>query len=190
MILGVCVEAWALLDELRRFYHAIMVSIWREVTVSPDVTTVHSDQLCDQLQQGLLLFWGTCVCLMALTVKASYIGHTYTVRIMSVTMGTSYAYRTASLDVTIWKYYIVVPDVPPASREMILAYIGEADVTVWPIASGMDDDSVDDPHGSILEYAAGGPEASRYSIVRKGSKIPESDKTRRWVGGRSEVGRF
>lgn len=127
---------------------------------------------------------------MALTVKASYIGNTYTVRIMSITMGSSYAYRTASLDVTIWEYYVMVPDVPPASGEMILAYIGEADVTVWPIASGMDDDGVDDPHGSVLEYAAGGPEASRYSIVRKGSKIPESDKTRRWVGGRSEVGRF
>lgn len=127
---------------------------------------------------------------MALTVKASYIGHTYTVRIMSVAMGTSYAYRTASLDVTIWEYYIVVPDVPPASGEMILAYIGEANVTVWPIASGMDDDSVDDPHGSILDRSAGRPGAWWLSIVRKGSKIPESDKTRRWVGGRSEVGRF
>lgn len=90
---------------------------------------------------------------MALTVDTTNIGHTYTVRIMSVTMGTSYAYRTASLDVTIWEYYVMVPDVPPASGEMILAYIGEADVTVWPIASGMDDDGVDDPHGDCLEHA-------------------------------------
>lgn len=130
-----------------------MVSIWREVTVSPDVTTVHPNQLCDQLQQALLLFWGTCVCLMALTVDTTNIGHTYTVRIMSVAMGTSYAYRTASLYVTVWEYYVMVPDVPPASGEMILAYIGEADVTVWPIASGMDDDGVDNPHGDCLEHA-------------------------------------
>lgn len=107
-----------------------MVFIWREVTVSPDVTTVHPDQLCDQLKQGLLLFWGTCVCLMALTVNTTYIGHTYTVRIMSIAMGTSYANRTASLYVTVWKDYIVVPDVPPASGEMIPAYISESDLTV------------------------------------------------------------
>lgn len=107
-----------------------MVFIWREITVAPDVTTVHSDQLCDQLKQGLLLFWSTCVCLTALTVDTTNIGHTYTVSIVTVTMGTCYAYRTASLYVTIWKDYIVVPDVPPASREMISPYIGEADVTV------------------------------------------------------------
>lgn len=167
-----------------------MVFIWREITVAPDVTTVHSDQLCDQLKQGLLLFWSTCICLMALTVDTTNIGHTYTVRIMSVTMGTSYAYRTASLYVTVWEYYVMVPDVPPASGEMILAYIGEADVTVWPIASGMDNDGIDNPHGDCLEHAAGPPEAGRLSIVRKGSKFRESDKIRRWVGGRSEVGRF
>ena len=165
-----------------------MVSIWREVTVSPDVTTVHSDQLCDQLEQALLLFWSTCVCLMALTVETSYIGHTYTVRIVSVTMGTSYAYRTASLDVTVWEHYVVVPDVPPASGEMISAYIGESDPTVGSVAGGMDDDGVDNPHGDCLEHAAGGPEARRLSIVRKGSKFRESDKTRRYVGGRSEEG--
>ena len=167
-----------------------MVSIWREVTVTPDVTTVHSDQLCDQLKQGLLLFWGSCVCLMALTVDTTYIGHTYTVRIMSVTMGTSYAYRTASLYVTVWEYYVVVPDVPPASGEMILAYIGESDPTVGSVAGGMDNDGVDDPHDDYLEHAAGPPEAGRLSIVRKGSKFRESDKIRRYVGGRSEVGRF
>lgn len=167
-----------------------MVSVWKEVTVSPDVTTVHSDQLCDQLEQALLLFWSTCVCLMALTVDTTNIGHTYTVRIVSVAMGTSYAYRTASLDVTIWEYYVVVPDVLPASGEMVSAYIGEADVTVWPVACGMDDDGIDNPHGDCLEHAAGHPEAWRLSIVRKGSKFRESDKTRRYVGGRSEVGRF
>lgn len=167
-----------------------MVFIWREVTVTPDVTTVHSDQLCDQLEQALLLFWCSCVCLMALTVDTTNIGHTYTVRIMSVTMGTSYAYRTAPLDVTIWEHYVVVPDVPPASGEMVSAYIGEADVTVWPVAGGMDDDGVDNPHNDCLEHAAGHPEARRLSIVRKGSKLRESDKIRRYVGGRSEEGRF
>lgn len=167
-----------------------MVSIRREVTVTPDVTTVHSDQLCDQLEQALLLFWSTCVCLMALTVDTTNIGHTYTVRIMSVTMGTSYAYRTAPLDVTIWEYYVVVPDVPPASGEMILAYIGEADMTVWPIASGMDNDGVDNPHGDCLEWSQGPAGTWSDSYGRKGSKFRESDKIRRWVGGRSEVGRF
>lgn len=167
-----------------------MVFIWREVTVTPDVTTVHSDQLCDQLEQALLLFWSTCVCLMALTVDTTDIGHTYTVRIMSVTMGTSYAYRTASLDVTIWEYYVVVPDVPPASGEMVSAYIGKADATVCSVAGGMDDDGIDNPHGDCLEHAAGHPEARRLSIVRKGSKFRESDKIRRYVGGRSEEGRF
>lgn len=98
--------------------------------MTPDVTTVHPDQLCDQLKQGLLLFWCTCVCLTALTVYASNIGHTYTVRIVTVTMGTSYTNRTASLYVTIWKDYVVVPDVLPASGEMISAYIGESDLTV------------------------------------------------------------
>ena len=98
--------------------------------MTPDVTTVHSDQLCDQLKQALLLFWSTCVCLTALTVYASNIGHTYTVRIVTVTMGTSYTNRSASLYVTIWKDYVVVPDVLPASGEMISAYIGESDLTV------------------------------------------------------------
>lgn len=158
--------------------------------MSPDVTTVHPNQLCDQLKQGLLLFWGTCVCLMALTVDTTYIGHTYTVRIMSVAMGTSYAYRTASLYVTIWEHYVVVPDVSPASGEMILAYIGETDVTVCPVASGMDDDSIDNPHGSVLDHPEGRLRAGMVSSVRKGSKFPESDKIRRWVGGRSEEGRF
>lgn len=127
---------------------------------------------------------------MALTVETSYIGHTYTVRIVSVAMGTSYAYRTASLNVTVWEYYIVVPDVPPASGEMVSAYIGESDPTVGSVAGGMDDDGIDNPHGDCLEHAAGHPEASRFSIVRKGSKFQESDKTRRYVGGRSEEGRF
>ena len=158
--------------------------------MSPDVTTVHSDQLCDQLEQALLLFWSTCVCLMALTVDATNIGHTYTVSIVTVTMGTCYAYRTASLDVTIWEYQVMVPDVLPASGEMISAYIGESDPTVGSVAGGMDDDGVDDPHGDCLEHAAGHPEASRFSIVRKGSKFRESDKTRRYVGGGSEEGRF
>lgn len=67
---------------------------------------------------------------MALTVYASNIGHTYTVRIVAVTMGTSYANRAASLYVTIWKDYVVIPDVLPASGEMISAYIGESDLTV------------------------------------------------------------
>lgn len=67
---------------------------------------------------------------MALTVDTTNIGHTYTVRIMSVTMGTSYAYRTASLYVTIWEHYVVISDVLPASGEMISAYIGEGDLTV------------------------------------------------------------
>lgn len=98
--------------------------------MAPYVTTVHSDQLCDQLKQGLLLFWSTCVCLSALTVYASNIGHTYTVRIVAVTMGTSYANWAASLYVTIWEDYVVVTDVSPASREMISAYIGEGDLTV------------------------------------------------------------
>ena len=97
--------------------------------MTPDVTTVHSDQLCDQLKQGLLLFWSTCICLTALTVYASNIGHTYTVRIVAVTMGSSYANWAASLYVTIWKDYVVVPDVLPASGEMISAYIGESDLT-------------------------------------------------------------
>lgn len=167
-----------------------MVSIWREVTVSPDVTTVHSDQLCDQLEQALLLFWSTCVCLTALTVDTTNIGHTYTVRIVAVTMSSSYAYRTASLDVTIWEHYVVVPDVPPASGEMVSAYIGEADVTVRSVAGGMDDDGVYNPHGSYLEHAAGPPGTRLHSSVRKGSKFRESDKIRRWVGGRSEEGRF
>ena len=109
---------------------------------------------------------------------------------MSVTMGTSYAYRTASLYVTVWEYYVVVPDVPPASGEMILAYIGESDPTVGSVAGGMDNDGVDNPHDDYLEHAAGPPEAGRLSIVRKGSKFRESDKIRRYVGGRSEVGRF
>lgn len=91
-----------------------MVFIWREVTVTPDVTTVHSDQLCDQLEQALLLFWSTCVCLMALTVDTTNIGHTYTVRIVTVTMGSSYANWSASLYVTIWEYDVVIADVPPA----------------------------------------------------------------------------
>lgn len=107
-----------------------MITIWREITVTPDVTTVHSDQLCDQLQQGLLLFWSTCVCLMALTVDTTNIGHTYTMRIVAITMSSSYAYRTASLYVTIWEHYVVVPDVLPASGEMVSAYIGESDLTV------------------------------------------------------------
>ena len=98
--------------------------------MTPDVTTVHSDQLCDQLKQGLLLFWSTCVCLTALTVYASNIGHTYTVRIVTVTMGTSYTNRSASLYVTIWEDYVVISDISPASREMISAYIGEGDLTV------------------------------------------------------------
>lgn len=67
---------------------------------------------------------------MALTVDTTYIGHTYTVRIMSVAMGTSYANRTASLYVTIWEHYVVISDVLPASGEMISAYIGEGDLTV------------------------------------------------------------
>lgn len=67
---------------------------------------------------------------MALTVDASNIGHTYTMRIVTVTMGSSYAYRTASLYVTIWEDYVVISDVSPASREMISAYIGEGDQTV------------------------------------------------------------
>lgn len=92
-----------------------MITIWREITMTPDVTTVHPDQLCDQLKQGLLLLWSTCVCLMALTVDTTYIGHTYTMRVVAITMGSSYAYRTASLYVTIWEHYIVVPDIPPAS---------------------------------------------------------------------------
>lgn len=98
--------------------------------MTPDVATVHSNQLCDQLKQGLPLFWSTCVCLMALTVDTTNIGHTYTVRIVTVTMGTSYAYRTASLYVTIRKDYVMVADVLPASGEMISAYIGESDLTV------------------------------------------------------------
>lgn len=167
-----------------------MVFIWREVTVTPDVTTVHSDQLCDQLEQALLLFWSTCVCLMALTVDTTNIGHTYTVRIMSVTMGTSYAYRTASLYVTIWEHYVVVPDVPPASGEMVSAYIGESDPTVGSVAGGMDDDGVDDPHDDCLECSQDPAGTWSDSYGRKGSKFPESNKIRRWVGGRSEVGRF
>lgn len=107
-----------------------MVFVWGEITVTPDVTTVHSDQLCDQLKQGLLLFWSTCICLMALTVNTANIGHTYTVSIVTVTMGTCYAYRTASLYVTIWEHYVVVPDVLPTSGEMVSAYIGESDLTV------------------------------------------------------------
>lgn len=98
--------------------------------MTPDVTTVHPDQLCDQLKQGLLLFWSTCVCLTALTVYASNIGHTYTVRIVAITMGTSYTNRSASLYVTIWEDYVVISDISPASREMFLAYIGESDLTV------------------------------------------------------------
>lgn len=158
--------------------------------MTPDVTTVHSDQLCDQLQQGLPLFWSTCVCLMALTVDTTNIGHTYTVRIVTITMCSSYTYRTASLDVTIWEHYVVVADVLPASGEMISAYIGESDPTVGSVAGGMDDDGVDDPHGSFLDPAAGPSGTRLHSSVRKGSKFRESDKIRRWVGGRSEVGRF
>lgn len=167
-----------------------MVSIWREITVSPDVTTVHSDQLCDQLEQALLLFWSTCVCLMALTVDATNIGHTYTVSIVTVTMGTCYAYRTASLDVTIWEHYVVVPDVLPTSGEMISAYIGESDPTVGSVAGGMDDNGVDNPHGDCLECSRDPAGTWSDSYGRKGSKFPDSDKIRRWVGGRSEVGRF
>lgn len=167
-----------------------MITIWREITVPPDVTTVHSDQLCDQLKQGLLLFWSTCVCLMALTVDTTNIGHTYTMRVVAVTMGTSYANRTASLYVTIWEHYVVVPDVLPASGEMVSAYIGESDLTVGSVAGGMDNDGVDNPHGSYLEHAAGPPGTRLHSSVRKGSKFRESDKIRRYVGGRSEVGRF
>lgn len=92
---------------------------------------------------------------MALTVDTTNIGHTYTVRIVSVTMGPSYAYRTASLDVAIWEYQVMVPDVPPASGEMVSAYIGEADMTVWPVACGMDDDDIDNPHGDCLECSQG-----------------------------------
>lgn len=125
---------------------------------------------------------------MALTVDTTNIGHTYTVSIVTVTMSTSYANRTASLYVTIWEHYVVVPDVPPASGEMVSAYIGESDPTVGSVAGGMDDDGVDDPHDDYLEHAAGPPEASRFSIVRKGSKFRESDKTRRYVGGGSEEG--
>lgn len=147
--------------------------------MSPDVTTVHPNQFCDQLKQGLLLFWGSCVCLMALTVDTTYIGHTYTVRIMSIAMGTSYAYRTASLDVTVWEYYVVVPDVPPASGEMILAYIGESDPTVGSVAGGMDDDGVDDPHDDCLECSQDPSGTWSDSYGRKGSKFRESDKTRR-----------
>lgn len=165
-----------------------MVSIWREVTVSPDVTTVHPNQFCDQLKQGLLLFWGSCVCLMALTVDTTNIGHTYTVRIMSIAMGTSYAYRTASLDVTVWEYYVVVPDVPPASGEMVSAYIGESDPTVGSVAGGMDDDGVDDPHDDCLECSQDPAGTWSDSYGRKGSKFRESDKTRRYVGGGSEEG--
>lgn len=107
-----------------------MITIWRKITVTPDVTTVHSDQLCDQLQQGLLLLWCTCVCLTALTVNTANIGHTYTVRVVAVTMSSSYANRTASLYVTIWEHYVVVPDVLPASGKVVSAYIGESDLTV------------------------------------------------------------
>ena len=76
------------------------------------------------------MFWSTCINLTTLTVYASNIGHTYTVRIVSVTMGTSYANRTASLYVTIWEDYVVISDISPASREMFSAYIGESDMTV------------------------------------------------------------
>lgn len=51
-------------------------------------------------------------------------------RIVAVTMGSSYANWAASLYVTIWEDYVVIPDVSPASREMISAYIGEGDLTV------------------------------------------------------------
>ena len=111
-------------------------------------------------------------------------------RIVAVTMGTSYANWATSLYVTIWEDYVVVPDVPPASGEMVSAYIGESDPTVGSVAGGMNDDGVDDPHDDCLEPTAGCPGARRLSIVRKGSKFQESDKIRRWVGGRSEVGRF
>lgn len=51
---------------------------------------------------------------MTLIVDTTYVGHTYTMRIVTVTMSTSYAYWTASLDVTIWEYDVVIADVPPA----------------------------------------------------------------------------
>lgn len=76
------------------------------------------------------MFWSTCVCLTALIVYASNIGHAYTVRIVAVTMGSSYANWATSLYVTIWEDYVVVPNISPASREMISAYIGEGDLTV------------------------------------------------------------
>lgn len=51
---------------------------------------------------------------MALTVDTTNIGHTYTVRVMTITMGSSYAYWSTSLDVTVWEYDVVIADVPPA----------------------------------------------------------------------------